>query len=64
MDNIIEKIWWPVVIALLPLDGNIIMRYIYEENFCTFFWLTTVIYILLSATVGARFYLLEKKGKK
>ena len=64
MDNIIKKIWWPMVIALLPLDGSIVMHYIYEENFCSSFWLMTAIYIFLSATVGARIYLIEKKGKK
>lgn len=64
MNKIVEKIWWPMVIALLPLDGSIVTHYIYEKNFCFSFWLMTVIYIFLSATVGARFYLLVKKGKK
>ena len=64
MDKILEVIWWPMVIALLPLDGSVVMHYIYEENFCSSFWLMVVIYIFLSATVGARFYLIEKKGQK
>ena len=64
MDNIIEKIWWPMTLALIPLDGSIIMHYIYEEYFGVNFWIMVVLYILLCASAGARFYLIEKKRKK
>ena len=64
MDKIFDKIWWPMVVALIPLDGSVIMHYIYEEYFGVNFWIMTVLYILLCTSVGARIYLIEKKGKK
>ena len=64
MENIVDMIWWTVTIALLPLEGNIIMNYIYEENFSLPFWVAIVIYVLLSANVGARLYLIEKRKDK
>ena len=64
MDQIINMIWWPMTLALIPLDGSIIMHYIYEEYFGIHFWTMAVLYILLCAFAGARIYLIEKKGKK
>ena len=64
MENIVDMIWWTMVIALLPLNGSIIMNYIYEENFGLSFWVGIAIYVLLSANVGARLYLIEKRKDK
>ena len=64
MDKIFDKIWWPMVVALIPLDAGIIIHYIYEEYFGVNFWIMVVLYILLCASAGARIYLIEKKGKK
>ena len=64
MENIVDMIWWTMTIALLPLEGNIIMNYIYEENFSLPFWVAIAIYVLLSANVGARLYLIEKRKDK
>ena len=64
MDKIIDMIWRPMALALIPLDGSIIMHYIYEEYFGVNFWIMAVLYILLCASAGARIYLIEKKGKK
>ena len=64
MDKIIDMIWWPMALALIPLDGSIIMHYIHEEYFGIGFWVMTVLYVLLCASAGARIYLIEKKGKK
>ena len=64
MNKIIDMIWWPMVVALIPLDASIIMHYIYEEYFGIHFWVMTVLYVLLCASAGARIYLIEKKGKK
>ena len=64
MDKILEMIWWPMVVALIPLDAGIIIHYIYEEYFGVNFWIMVVLYILLCAFAGARIYLIEKKGKK
>ena len=64
MDKILEMIWWPMVVALIPLDGSVIIHYIYEEYFGVNFWIMVVLYILLCASTGARIYLIEKKGKK
>ena len=64
MDKIFDKIWWPTVMALLPLYAGIIMHYIYEEYFGVNFWIMVVLYILLCTFAGARIYLIERKGKK
>ena len=64
MNKIFDKIWWPMVVALIPLDGSIIMHYIHEEHFGVNFWIMAVLYVLLCASAGARIYLIEKKGKK
>ena len=64
MDKIFDMIWWPMVVALIPLDAGIIMHYIHEEYFGVHFWIMVVLYILLCASAGARIYLIEKKGKK
>ena len=64
MNKIFDKIWWPMVVALIPLDAGIIIHYIYEEYFGVNFWIMVVLYILLCAFAGARIYLIEKKGKK
>ena len=64
MNKIFDKIWWPMTIALIPLDAGIIIHYIYEEYFGVNFWIMVVLYILLCAFAGARIYLIEKKGKK
>ena len=64
MNKIFEMIWWPMALALIPLDGSIIIHYIYEEYFGVNFWIMVVLYILLCASAGARIYLIEKKGKK
>ena len=64
MDKILNMIWWPMTIALIPLDAGIIMHYIYEEYFDIHFWTMAVLYILLCAFIDARIYLIEKKGKK
>ena len=64
MDKILEMIWWPMTLALIPLDGSVIIHYIYEEYFGVNFWIMVVLYILLCTSVGARIYLIEKKGKK
>ena len=64
MDKILEIIWWPMALVLIPLDGSIIMHYIYEEYFGIHFWTMAVLYILLCISAGARIYLIEKKGKK
>ena len=64
MDKILNMIWWPMTIALIPLDAGIIMHYIDEEYFGVDFWTMIVLYVLLCVLVGARIYLIEKKGKK
>lgn len=64
MDKILNMIWWPMTLALIPLDGSVIMHYIYEECFDINFWVMVALYVLLCASVGARIYLIEKKGKK
>ena len=64
MDKIFEMIWWPMTVALVPLDAGFIIRYICEESFGIGFWTMTVLYILLCVCAGARLYLIEKKGKK
>ena len=64
MDKILEMIWWPMTVAVIPLDAGIIVHYIYEECFDINFWAMTVLYILLCTSVGARIHLIEKEGKK
>ena len=64
MDKIIDMIWWPMTLALIPLEAGVIIHYIYEEYFGADFWMVVVVYILLCASAGARIYLIEKKGKK
>ena len=64
MDKILNMLWWPTVMALLPLYAGFIMHYIYEEYFGVNFWIMVVLYILLCTFAGARIYLIEKKGKK
>ena len=64
MDKIFEIIWWPITVAVIPLDAGIIMHYIYEEYFGIDFWTMAVLYILLCASVGVRIHLIEKEGKK
>ena len=64
MDKILNMLWWPTVMALLPLYAGFIMHYIYEEYFGVNFWIMVVLYILLCTSAGARIYLIEKKGKK
>ena len=57
-------IWWPMTVAVIPLDAGIIMHYIYEEYFGIGFWTMVVLYIFLCVCVGARIYLIEKEGRK
>ena len=64
MYKILNMIWWPMVVALIPLDAGTIMNYIHEEYFGVGFWVMVVLYILLCTFAGARIYLIEKKGKK
>ena len=64
MDKILNMLWWPTVMVLLPLYAGFIIHYIYEECFDINFWAMAVLYVLLCASVGARIYLIEKKGKK
>ena len=64
MDKILNMIWWPMTIALIPLDAGIIIHYIYEEYFGVGFWVMAVLYVLLCASAGVRIYLIERKGKK
>ena len=64
MDKILEMIWWPMTVAVIPLDAGIIVHYIYEECFDINFWAMAVLYILLCASVGIRIHLIEEKGKK
>ena len=64
MDKILNMIWWPMTLALIPLDGSVIIHCIYEEYFGVNFWIMVVLYILLCTFAGARIYLIEKKGKK
>ena len=64
MYKILNMIWWPMVVALIPLDAGTIMNYIHEEYFGVGFWVMVVLYILLCTSAGARIYLIEKEGKK
>ena len=64
MDKIFEMIWWPMTVALIPLDAGVIMHYIYEEYFGIDFWTMAVLYILLCASVGVRIHLIEKERRK
>ena len=64
MNKILNMIWWPMTVAVIPLDAGIIVHYIYEECFDINFWAMAVLYVLLCASAGARIYLIEKKGKK
>ena len=64
MDKILEMIWWPMTVAVIPLAAGIIVHYIYEECFDINFWAMAVLYVLLCASAGARIYLIEKKEKK
>ena len=59
MEKIIDFIWWVLAVAVLPLDGYFIMDCIAKNNFNFFFWVVTIIYILLCIIVGARLYLVE-----
>ena len=59
MEKILEFIWWPLTIMLLPLDGYFIMDCIAKNNFGFNFWFVTIIYILLCIVTGARLYLIE-----
>ena len=64
MNKILEMIWWPMTVAVIPLDAGIIMHYIYEEYFGIGFWTMIVLYILLCTSVGVRIHLIEKEGRK
>ena len=64
MNKILEMIWWPMTVAVIPLDAGIIMHYIYEEYFGIGFWAMIVLYILLCTSVGVRIHLIEKEGRK
>ena len=64
MDRIFEIIWWPITVAVIPLDAGIIVHYICEEYFGIGFWTMAVLYVLLCASAGARIYLIEKEGRK
>ena len=64
MYKILNMLWWPTVMALLPLYAGFIMHYIYEEYFGIGFWTMAVLYILLCASVGVRIHLIEKEGRK
>ena len=64
MDKIIDMIWWPITVALVPLDAGFIIRYICEESFGIGFWTMIVLYILLCTSVGVRIHLIEKEGRK
>ena len=54
MEKILELIWWPLTIMLLPLDGYFIMDCIAKNNFGFNFWFVTIIYILLCIVIGVR----------
>ena len=54
MEKILELIWWPLTIMLLPLDGYFIMDCIAKNNFGFNFWFVTIIYILLCIAIGVR----------
>ena len=54
MEKILEFIWWPLTIMLLPLDGYFIMDCIAKNNFGFNFWFVTIIYILLCIAIGVR----------
>ena len=56
MEKILEFIWWPLTIMLLPLDGYFIMDCIAKNNFGFNFWFVTIIYILLCIVIGVRLY--------
>ena len=64
MDKIFEIIWWPITVAVIPLDAGFIIRYICEESFGIDFWTMTVLYILLCVCAGSRLHLIEKEGRK
>ena len=64
MDKIIDMIWWPITVALLPLCSGVIMHYIYEGDFDANCWAMSVLYILLCASVGVHIHLIEKEGRK
>ena len=57
MEKILEFIWWPLTIAILPLDGYFIMDCIAKNNFGFNFWFVTIIYIIVCIVIGARLYL-------
>ena len=59
MEKIIDCIWWIFAIMVLPLDGYFIMECIAKNNFDSFFWVVTIIYILVCIIIGARLYLIE-----
>ena len=54
MEKILEFIWWPLTIMLLPFDGYFIMDCIAKNNFGFNFWFVTIIYILLCIVIGVR----------
>ena len=56
MEKILEFIWWPLTIMLLPLDGYFIMDSIAKNDFGFNFWFVTIIYILLCIVTGIRLY--------
>ena len=58
MEKILEFIWWPLTIMLLPLDGYFIMDCIAKNNFGFNFWFVTIIYIIVCIVIGARLYLI------
>ena len=64
MDKIIDMIWWPMTVAVIPLSAGFIVHYIYEEYFGIHFWATAVLYILLCSSVGVRIHFIEKKGRE
>lgn len=61
MNKIAEKIWWIVVVMLMPIDGaNIIIDYV-SNNWDALSWANTIIFALLAIVIGNRFYEMENK---
>ena len=61
MNKIAEKIWWIVVVMLMPIGGaNIVIDYV-SNNWDALSWVNTIIFVLVAIVIGNRFYEMENK---
>lgn len=61
MNKIAEKIWWIVVVMLMPIDGASIMIDYVSNNWDVLSWANTIIFVLMAIVIGNKFYEMENK---